>query len=300
MNESGAYLRLVSRISIKLGMILACPSCATKFTIPDDVLAAGKRRVRCTRCRHVWAVGGEVAPESAPSAMPNGTPSEMSSSVSVETLPASFSAALTDIAPDLNIGAQPKAATRSSSVLSRLQGIWQGFKESKILRQLLITPQQAKIISIVLAVAILALLLAGRHRLTARSQALADLYAMTGVQKRNTARFFDLALTRAEKCFVSGRDMLCFEGLISHKGQMPEQVPMVKITAYGVDGQPLIDKTEGSALAWTIQPKTGKMLPGEVRDFSLTAPYPDQTIADFDYDFTDNQAQDDSGDQSKE
>lgn len=40
-------------------MIITCPSCATRYTIPPESLGADGRMVRCTACGHRWFVGHE-------------------------------------------------------------------------------------------------------------------------------------------------------------------------------------------------------------------------------------------------
>ena len=35
-------------------MILTCPSCATSYFTPDDIIGAAGRRVRCQSCAHTW------------------------------------------------------------------------------------------------------------------------------------------------------------------------------------------------------------------------------------------------------
>jgi predicted Zn finger-like uncharacterized protein len=35
-------------------MRIACPSCEAVYDVPDGLLAAGGRRVRCVRCDHEW------------------------------------------------------------------------------------------------------------------------------------------------------------------------------------------------------------------------------------------------------
>ncbi|MGC2857386.1 DUF3426 domain-containing protein [Novispirillum sp. DQ9] len=43
-------------------MELACPSCATHFTVPDGAIGAKGRKLKCSQCGHVWR---QMPPESA-------------------------------------------------------------------------------------------------------------------------------------------------------------------------------------------------------------------------------------------
>ena len=40
-------------------MILTCPSCETQFDVPEQAVGPAGRKVRCSKCRHVWRVAGE-------------------------------------------------------------------------------------------------------------------------------------------------------------------------------------------------------------------------------------------------
>ena len=51
-------------------MILTCPSCQSRYVVPDSAIGATGRKVRCANCRHSWfqeAPSGAVAPTMADS-----------------------------------------------------------------------------------------------------------------------------------------------------------------------------------------------------------------------------------------
>lgn len=51
-------------------MIITCPSCATRYTIPPESLGADGRMVRCTACGHRWFVGHEQPAPAEPEVPP--------------------------------------------------------------------------------------------------------------------------------------------------------------------------------------------------------------------------------------
>lgn len=46
-------------------MLLVCPSCRTRYVVPDSAIGMDGRQVRCANCKHSWFQGGAI-PEVAP------------------------------------------------------------------------------------------------------------------------------------------------------------------------------------------------------------------------------------------
>jgi predicted Zn finger-like uncharacterized protein len=47
-------LRVGAEFGARVSMILTCPSCQTRYVVPDSAIGAAGRKVRCAGCRHSW------------------------------------------------------------------------------------------------------------------------------------------------------------------------------------------------------------------------------------------------------
>ena len=143
---------------------------------------------------------------------------------------------------------------------------------------------------ILLLVLMTALFYAGRHKLVMRFPTLESFYVAAGWILPPAVESFDIELTQAEKCLISGRDMLCLAGHVVNKSDRPLAVPTIYITALNAQGREFTNDEGRVIFSWIIEPEGSKLLPGESKAFNLTKPYPDKAVTDFDYGFTDDTA----------
>lgn len=68
-------------------MRVPCPNCDAVYEIPDALLAAGPRRLRCARCTTEWHAGAPVAPVGPAVAAGAAPPSAPSPDVAAKPSP---------------------------------------------------------------------------------------------------------------------------------------------------------------------------------------------------------------------
>lgn len=66
-----------SKTGKKLTMIIACPSCSTRFKLDAARIPSKGAKVRCANCGHVWLQRPELAPEPEPAPQPGPASDEL-------------------------------------------------------------------------------------------------------------------------------------------------------------------------------------------------------------------------------
>lgn len=242
-------------------MILSCPACNTRFSVPDNAFTgSSSRRLRCARCQHVWYSGSEG--EADPQALDGhqAFAAMLAAAGATATYPA--------------FSPPPVVSENFRQTLDRAARSWPRLPK-----------RLAWFISLILLFLTLMTGYLGREVLAARFAFLETFYITLGMMSPPPVENFDLLLQKAEKCLISGRDMLCLSGQVVNRSGKARKPPTIYITALNHAGEEFTDADGRVLLTWRVEDSGSKLSPGEARDFALTEPYPDKAIADFDYGF---------------
>ncbi|MFC4351838.1 DUF3426 domain-containing protein [Fodinicurvata halophila] len=227
-------------------MILTCPSCQSRFRIPDGSLGTEGRRVRCGDCRHVWHAMPELA-----AAFPDD--------------PTADSADAAAPAEHSRFAAAPDSGTESAPVSDA--SAWAPRPRSQ--------PEQ-KPASKGLAIGwgLLVLVIAGLAAAGwfARSEVVAtvpesrQIYDSLGIPLAAEDPQLALHDVVSLRRTVDGEEQLQVQGLVTNEGAREVAVPEMRA---------VIRDTDGSELhSWTFRPENERLAPGDSTDFSTSTSNP--------------------------
>lgn len=230
-------------------MILTCPSCQSRFRIPDGSLGTEGRRVRCGDCRHVWHAMPDPA-ESSPA------------DLTADSIDAGATAAYDRFATASESGSEGPPVSDASAWAPRPRTQPERKPASK---------------GLVIGWGLLVLALAGLAAAGwfARSDVVAtvpesrQVYDSLGVplaaEEPQLALHDVVSLRRT----VDGEEQLQVQGLVTNEGTREVAVPEMRA---------VIRDTDGSELhSWTFRPESERLAPGDSTNFSTsTANPPDE------------------------
>lgn len=212
-------------------MIIECPACSTRYTVPDNAIGINGRAVRCAKCGHnwhQWPAGSEPAPivederpePEAPRAEPVSQPATPEPAPQVAPEPDYYSA------PDNGFAARRNPARRWTIV--------------------------AAVIGLLLLAGVAALQFVGLDRV--RTQ--------LGMTEANASAGLLLEVPRKpeRRTLASGNELFALTGRVVNPTRERQNVPDIQAELQDAQGRVVYN--------WVITPPTRTLAPGATAEFN--------------------------------
>jgi len=207
-------------------MIITCPACATRYTLADSAVGPQGRKVRCAQCGHMWW----QSPEDESVFHPDEA---------TEFHPVPPPSSKTPSSRKTASDKPPAAGARRRALIG-----WGAF--------------------VAVLVTIGAAGYVGRATVVRLWPPAALLYETVGLPVEPPGSGLQLQNVRSEQKAEDGRTALLVEGQILNVSETARMVSALRVTALGVDRQPL--------RSWTVDPVPPQILPGEIATFRDVQP----------------------------
>ncbi|HWB48976.1 MAG TPA: DUF3426 domain-containing protein [Stellaceae bacterium] len=220
-------------------MILACPTCQTRYQVDEEALnRPGGRTVRCASCGHSWHYMAASAPSPTPAPTAAVPPAPL----------LRMRERLQSAAPDEPAATPRPAITAPTSPRRRHTGLgWVG------------------LILLIGAIVVAAIL--GREQIVALWPQAAPFYELVGLKPQPLGAGLDIANITSTR----NADGLIVEGDVSNKVGMPRAVPHLRVALRDANQKELVFKI--------IDPPRERLLPGETSHFVVAfMPAPDGAV----------------------
>jgi len=208
-------------------MILSCPACSTRYSVPDEALGAKGRAVRCAACSHSWrvdATGAVIAP-SAPEPKPE---------------------------PEAELGAASEGASPRAPASAPHRAYRAKVEQRKRRRRRTIAAGAWGGIAACLVLA-LGFAWAFRADIVQILPQTASAYALTGAD----VNLYGLAIENmvSERVMEAGEPALSVRAELRNIDRKPRAAPLVRFDLRDADGE--------AFFAWTVAPEAAELAPGE-------------------------------------
>ena len=219
-------------------MIITCPSCATRYKVPDGAFGAEGRDVRCKSCAFEWlAIPDDMPPK----------PSKAAANPAAPTKPASRPMAEEEPVPAIDMESAARNREKTAKKLGRLRRMeWPGMA-----------------IAASLLIGVLSLYPL-RNTITYLIPAAEPIYKLAGIQINLVG--FDFSDVHVAREYDSGLPVLTVKGNVVNVSDKPMPVPRVR---FG-----LRDGAQQEIYHWTVAVSDEPLVPGAQARFStkLAAP----------------------------
>jgi predicted Zn finger-like uncharacterized protein len=221
-------------------MILVCPNCSTRYSVPDGAFGAGGRQVKCTRCAHAWWQAPDEQLAAAPGTL-EATPEPPSDIEPIPDEAALPAARVPEAADEQAEPGHPRTvlSPASSGHGRRVAAGWAFLA--------------------LFVVAIAAALSLGREELVRAWPPIARLYAAAGAPATSSEEALLLRNTRPEWQVEGGQRTLLITAEIANHTDAGQTVPPIRIS--------LRDDKAAEIHAETVKPDVAELGPGETAPF---------------------------------